>query len=91
MGKGGGYADLEFALAREIGLLDGDTPVVTTVHPVQVQDRELPMARHDVGLDWIVTPDEAIRAGDRAKPEGIDWDRLSPQQVEAMPRLQALR
>ena len=32
LGKGGGFSDLEFALAAEAGLLGPDTVVVTTVH-----------------------------------------------------------
>ncbi|MCK4443107.1 MAG: 5-formyltetrahydrofolate cyclo-ligase, partial [Thermoplasmata archaeon] len=34
IGKGGGYSDLEFAIAREFHLIQEGTPVVTTVHPI---------------------------------------------------------
>src|SRR5919106_5913408 len=36
VGKGGGYSDLEFALLTEERKIGRDTPIVTTVHPVQV-------------------------------------------------------
>ncbi|NIP82684.1 MAG: 5-formyltetrahydrofolate cyclo-ligase, partial [Gemmatimonadetes bacterium] len=66
LGKGGGFSDLEYALAREAGLVDGGTPIATTVHPVQLLDSgRIPMTDHDIPLDLIVTPDEVIatRAG----------------------------
>ena len=36
VGKGGGFADLEFALLVEAGLIGTDTVLVITVHPLQV-------------------------------------------------------
>src|SRR5207249_6728304 len=56
VGKGGGYSDLEFALARELGALGEDTPVATTVHELQILGEPLPMTDHDVPLDLIATP-----------------------------------
>jgi 5-formyltetrahydrofolate cyclo-ligase len=92
VGKGGGYSDLEFALARELGLLDDDTPVVTTVHELQVVDDAIPMTTHDVPLDAIVTPERVIRPGRRRpKPLGIDWKELSAEQLAAMPAIASLR
>src|SRR4028119_152774 len=35
-GKGAGFADLELAMLKEFGLLKIDTPIVTTVHPLQI-------------------------------------------------------
>jgi 5-formyltetrahydrofolate cyclo-ligase len=92
LGKGGGYADLEFALAREAGLVGPDTPVVTTVHPLQIVPGGIPLTRHDVGLDYVVTPDEVIvthRRGDQ--PAGIYWDELSQTKIAAIPVLAALQ
>ena len=37
IGKGEGYSDLEYAVLRELGLVDDETPVATTVHEMQVQ------------------------------------------------------
>jgi 5-formyltetrahydrofolate cyclo-ligase len=89
VGKGGGYSDLEFALARELGRVRENTPVLTTVHELQILDEDLPMNNHDVPLDIIVTPDRVLRTT-RAfpKPAGIRWEKLSATQLEAMPALQ---
>lgn len=93
LGKGGGFSDLEYALALEAGLLTESTPVLTTVHPLQVLDEgEIPMAEHDVPLDLIVTPDEVIEtSGTFERPVGIRWEKLSDEKIEAIPLLERLR
>lgn len=92
VGKGGGYSDLEFALARQVGAVDGKTPVITTVHDLQVLDEDLPMTAHDVPLDAIATPTQVIRVRrPLPKPEGVRWEELTEAQVAAMPPLAALR
>jgi 5-formyltetrahydrofolate cyclo-ligase len=40
LGKGGGFADLEFALATAAGLIGPETVIVTTVHEIQVRPRQ---------------------------------------------------
>ena len=42
IGKGGGFADLEYALAATAGIVRRNTPVITTVHRSQVLEEELP-------------------------------------------------
>jgi len=92
VGKGGGYSDLEWALARRLGAVDERTPVLTTVHDLQVVDADIPMTPHDVPVDLIVTPDRVIRtARKRGKPRGIRWQELSEEQLAEMPPLRALR
>jgi 5-formyltetrahydrofolate cyclo-ligase len=90
LGKGGGYSDLEFALAREAGLVDHDTVIATTVHPLQVLDEPLPETAHDFRVDLIVTPDEAIRAPRAPRPPGVLWDHLEPERLVAIPVLAGL-
>jgi 5-formyltetrahydrofolate cyclo-ligase len=91
VGKGGGYSDLEFALARSLGLVDEDTPVVSTVHELQLLDESIPMTAHDVPLDLVVTQDRAIRVRRRRrKPARIFWDELSEEQLGEMPALAKL-
>jgi 5-formyltetrahydrofolate cyclo-ligase len=88
LGKGGGYSDLEFALARALGVVNDQTPVVTTVHELQVLDDVIPMTTHDVPLDIIATPERVIRTRRRrTKPAGIFWDELSEAQLAEMPAL----
>jgi len=91
LGKGGGYSDLEFALAVAHGAVDERTLVVTTVHDAQVVTRRLPMTAHDVPLDVVATPTRLIRTRRAfARPTGIDWRELSDEQLAAMPPLGAL-
>jgi 5-formyltetrahydrofolate cyclo-ligase len=91
LGKGGGYSDLEYALAHSLGLVDDDTPVVSTVHELQVVDDPIPMTAHDVPLDLVVTPDRVIRVRrQRKKPAAILWTELSAEQLGEMPALAKL-
>jgi 5-formyltetrahydrofolate cyclo-ligase len=91
LGKGGGYSDLEWALAREHRAVNPRTPILTTVHDLQVVDRAIPMTPHDVPVDIVATPTEVIRARRRAKPRGIRWKELTEEQIASMPPLAALR
>jgi 5-formyltetrahydrofolate cyclo-ligase len=43
IGKGGGYSDLEYGLGREARVVRNTTPIVTTVHDLQVIDGEMPV------------------------------------------------
>ncbi|MCX7969674.1 MAG: 5-formyltetrahydrofolate cyclo-ligase [Armatimonadetes bacterium] len=92
VGKGGGYSDIEFAIARQIGLVKDTTPVVTTVHPIQIVDDEIPMLPHDIPVDFIVTPNELIATEQAfSKPKGILWDWLDEDKLESIPILNWLR
>lgn len=89
LGKGGGFADLEFALAAEAGLVGPQTPVVTTVHELQVRDTaKIPLAEHDMRLDLIVTSDRTLRCqhGGRCAA-GIRWSELTNDKIDAIPLL----
>jgi 5-formyltetrahydrofolate cyclo-ligase len=92
-GKGAGFADLELAMLKEFGLVQSETPIVTTVHPLQIVEEErLPMQSHDWGLDWIVTADEAIGTNTTyPRPAGLDWDTIRPDQYKEIPILRKLR
>lgn len=89
LGKGGGYSDLEFALAVENGLIRPSTKVVTTVHPSQVIDPGvIPMTEHDFPLDLIVTPDEVIVTETAMpRPGGVLDDHLDAEKRSAIPVL----
>ncbi|EMA38331.1 5-formyltetrahydrofolate cyclo-ligase [Halobiforma nitratireducens] len=102
VGKGEGYSDLEYAMLYELGLVDEETPVATTVHERQVFERggdgdrsqdsvDLTFDAHDVSMDLIVTPERVLRpdAG-TTEPAGIDWDRLEDERLEEMPVLKRL-
>jgi 5-formyltetrahydrofolate cyclo-ligase len=91
-GKGAGFADLELAMLYEFGLVQPDTPIVTTVHPLQiVEDERLPMQAHDWALNWIVTSDEVIETNTTyPRPAGLDWDTIRPEQYKKIPILRQL-
>ncbi len=95
LGKGGGFSDLEYAVAWEAGLIGPGTVVATTVHDCQVLDHgRIPVTEHDFRLDLIVTPTEVIpcQATSRRRVEtGIRWDELTPEKIESIPLLARLR
>ena len=91
VGKGGGYSDLEFALAVAAGAVDEHTLVVTTVHDAQIIRGRVPMTRHDVPVDVIATPTRLIRTRRTLpRPTGIAWPELTDEQIAAMPPLAKL-
>jgi 5-formyltetrahydrofolate cyclo-ligase len=89
IGKGAGYSDLEFAILMEAGLISPGTVVVTTVHPLQVLDEDLPTTDHDFGVDLIVTPDEIITCAAPHRPSGLVWEHLDPEKIASIPMLAA--
>lgn len=92
VGKGGGYADLEFALAAELGAVDARTRVVTTVHDLQVVGDAIPMTAHDVPVNVVVTPTRVLRTrGAARRPRGVRWEELDRTQLAAMPAVAAHR
>jgi 5-formyltetrahydrofolate cyclo-ligase len=87
-GKGEGYGDLEYAMLRELG--HPEVPVATTVHPAQIVPA-LAVEPHDIPVDVIVTPEGVLFThSPYPKPDRVDWDRLTPEDLEAMPVLAAL-
>jgi 5-formyltetrahydrofolate cyclo-ligase len=94
LGKGGGFSDLEFALAAAAGLVDDHTVVVTTVHDVQVQpEGSIPVVAHDLHVDLIATPTRVLRAPRRGGREvpALDWADLTDEKIAAIPVLGRLR
>jgi 5-formyltetrahydrofolate cyclo-ligase len=93
LGKGGGFSDLEFALAAAAGLVGARTIVATTVHDVQVRGAgEIPTTAHDIAVDLIVTPNEVVRtARGRRRIPKLDWRELSDEKIAAIPLLTRLR
>jgi 5-formyltetrahydrofolate cyclo-ligase len=95
LGKGGGFADLEFALAATAGLIGPATVLVTTVHDLQVRPAgTIPVTGHDVLLDLIVTPERIIDCRPWRKPRaapGICWADLTEEKIAAIPLLAVLR
>lgn len=94
IGKGKGYADLEFGLLKEMKAINNETVIITVVHDLQVFD-ELPsdlFQTHDVPVDIIITPTQLIRVETKLpKPNGIYWNILTAPQVKKIDSLKLLK
>eukprot|EP00746_Dinoflagellata_sp_MGD_P009664 gnl/MRDRNA2_/MRDRNA2_119711_c0_seq1.p1 gnl/MRDRNA2_/MRDRNA2_119711_c0~~gnl/MRDRNA2_/MRDRNA2_119711_c0_seq1.p1 ORF type:complete len:363 (-),score=75.56 gnl/MRDRNA2_/MRDRNA2_119711_c0_seq1:7-1095(-) len=96
IGKGEGFAELEYGMLRWMNAIDDSTPVVSCIHDCQLVD-DIPsdsMLCHDVPVDIICTPTQTIRVNRKnqlPKPQGIYWDKLSPQKLASIKILQILK
>lgn len=89
LGKGHGYADLEYAMLRSLG--NPPVPVATTVHPIQLLEA-FPTEAHDLAVSLIATPEALIEVRRPPKPPaGIDWALLPEDALREMPVLDELR
>ncbi|XP_063266943.1 methenyltetrahydrofolate synthase domain-containing protein isoform X2 [Prinia subflava] len=93
IGKGEGYADMEYAMMVSMGAVQEDTPVVTIVHDCQVLDiAEELVDDHDLTVDYILTPTRTIQTNcKRPKPQGIMWHKVSSEMLGKIPILKTLR
>ncbi len=92
-GKGGGFADLELGIFRELGKLKPETPLTTTVHSAQVvPNTDVIMQGHDSALHFIATEAELIdTATPYPQPTGVAWDFVQDDQYRDIPFLKTLR
>ena len=93
LGKGGGFSDLEFALASEAGLIGPGTVLATTVHDLQLRPAgAIPTVAHDFRLDLIVTPGRVIevKRGGRRTTGRMQWDELDDAKIAEIPLLNRL-
>lgn len=90
LGKGTGYFDLGYSILAELGLIDMNTPVITNVHPLQIVD-DFAMDRHDVPVDFIITPEEVITTSQKyPKPLGVQWSMITDSLLRRHPILGCL-
>ena len=89
VGKGGGFSDLEYALLVEVGRVGPRTPIVTTVHPVQILPESIEMRPHDIPVDVVVTP-EGVMALHSAfrRPAGLYREALTAETIAEVPVLE---
>jgi len=93
IGKGEGFADMEYGMMASIGAVNENTIVVTTVHECQIMD-DLPeelFGPHDITVDYICTPQRVIKCNPRPKPKGIIWSTLGLEKFRQLPILKELR
>ncbi|MGA3354164.1 MAG: 5-formyltetrahydrofolate cyclo-ligase [Acidimicrobiales bacterium] len=90
-GKGHGFFDLEWAILSELGVVDGNTPVVICVHDCQVVETGLTPSSHDTAGDWILTPTRTIRVAERhPNPSGIRWELVDEARLAEIEPLRQL-
>ncbi|KAM7518669.1 hypothetical protein LguiB_017631 [Lonicera macranthoides] len=89
-----GFAELEYGMLRYMGAIDDSTPIVTTIHDQQLVD-DIPVEKlliHDVPVDIICTPTQVIFTNSSIpKPQGIYWDKLSPEKLGQIRVLRELK
>uniref|UniRef100_A0A8C1LRC6 Methenyltetrahydrofolate synthase domain-containing protein n=1 Tax=Cyprinus carpio TaxID=7962 RepID=A0A8C1LRC6_CYPCA len=89
IGKGEGFADMEYAMMACMGAVCESTVVVTIVHDCQVVDipEELTES-HDLTVDFILTPTRIIKTEcTHPKPQGIIWSKVSRLRVSELKSL----
>ena len=97
LGKGLGYAEIEWAIFYEKGIVNQETIVITTVHDCQVlPPEELPISMqcaHDLPVDIIVTPTRVINVRKKLKKpsNGILWDMITDNYLKNIPILAQLK
>jgi len=92
VGKGGGYSDLEFAIALEKGIINNKTQIITTVHPLQIVTAKIEVEPHDIPVDFIITPEKIVECDSSyPKPTGIYWQYLDQETIDAIPVLRKMR
>ncbi|XP_059926890.1 methenyltetrahydrofolate synthase domain-containing protein isoform X1 [Gadus macrocephalus] len=93
IGKGEGYADMEYGMMVSMGAVTESTVVITIVHDCQVVDfSEELVEPHDLTVDYILTPTRIIKTDCLLpKPEGIIWAKLNKYMLEKIPVLKKLR
>ncbi|XP_031615394.1 methenyltetrahydrofolate synthase domain-containing protein isoform X1 [Oreochromis aureus] len=93
IGKGEGFADLEYGMMASMGAVNESTVVVTVVHDCQVMDiPEDLMGSHDLTVDYILTPTRVIKTDCQLpKPRGIIWNKLDTEKLQKIPILKKLR
>jgi 5-formyltetrahydrofolate cyclo-ligase len=92
LGKGGGYSDLEYALALELGIVTARTPIITTVHLLQIVTEKFPLKPHDIPVDFIATSEEVIECNTKLpRPKGIYWEYLDEEKIDAIPLLKKMK
>ncbi|KAL6642317.1 hypothetical protein ACP70R_020498 [Stipagrostis hirtigluma subsp. patula] len=94
LGKGEGFAELEYGMLRYMGAIDDSTMIVTTVHDKQLVE-DIPVDKlqiHDVPVDIICTPTQIIFTNTTIpKPQGIYWEKLSPEKLGQIRILRELK
>ena len=76
-GKGHGYFDFEWAVLSELGLTDSSSVVADVVHDCQFVNEVMPAEKHDVVVDWVITPTQEIHIDQSSRQRGrVFWEMV---------------
>lgn len=91
-GKGHGYFDFEWAVLSELGLTDQSSVVADVVHDCQFVNEVMPAERHDVAVDWVVTPTRSLHIDQSSRPRGqVFWEMIPGTEFEQLGIVSELR
>ena len=78
---------------RSLATLSRTCPIVTTISEIQiVENAKISLEAHDTPLDWIITPERAIKSQNTLpQPGPIDWKLMQEDQFLKIPFLRRLR
>lgn len=91
IGKGEGYSEIEWGIVSEYGKVNDKTPIVTTVHDIQIVDYKFKIDPYDVPVDIIITPTKIITTNRvREKPKGIYWELMDGEKIQKISLLKEM-
>ena len=91
VGRGCGGADLVYAIGRDRGFLQDDTPVAVVVHPAQIFDEPADREATDLPVDYIVTAQEVIGIETVVmRPKGLTPCMVTAYRLSCFPGLRRI-
>jgi len=91
-GKGHGYFDFEWAVLSELGLTDSSSVVADVVHDCQFVNEVMPAEKHDVVVDWVVTPTQVMHIDQSSRQSGrVFWELVPGTEFEQLSIVAELR
>lgn len=97
--EGAALFEVQWAVLRDLGVLQRETCVVGVAHDCQVVDEALfgveavtPDKSGEVQCDFVVTPTRVLEVADAVRPSGgVDFDKVDPDALHNIPPLQELK
>ena len=89
VGKGEGFSELEYAILKSYGKCNDLTPVVTTVHDLQLVEK-IPAEPYDLPVNKVYTDTRVIKCPPQPRPPGIIWGLFEEAKVASIPLLREL-
>jgi 5-formyltetrahydrofolate cyclo-ligase len=76
----------------ELGIINSRTPIITTVHRLQIVDQKFALKPHDIPVNFIITSEEVIECKTKLeRPKGIYWEYLDDEKINSIPLLKKMK